>query len=51
MRSRTESEGMEEIIQVLFDALDDLYVKAGARNFLLVDAPPQDRSPGGESLV
>lgn len=48
--SRTESDELEEIVQALFDVLDDLYVKAGARNFLLINAPPQDRSPGGENL-
>lgn len=31
------------------DGLDGLYTKAGARNFLLMDVPPKDRSPGGES--
>ncbi|KDQ56113.1 carbohydrate esterase family 16 protein [Jaapia argillacea MUCL 33604] len=44
---RTWEDDLEEIMEVVSDALHDLYVKAGARNFLLVDVPPMDRSPGG----
>lgn len=29
----------------------DLYIKAGARNFVLVDVPPIGRSPGGLDLI
>ncbi|KAK0461656.1 uncharacterized protein EV420DRAFT_1266339, partial [Desarmillaria tabescens] len=42
---RISSEELEPIVEVLFDAVHDLYVKAGARNFVLVDVPPIDRSP------
>jgi phospholipase/lecithinase/hemolysin len=46
---RTEVDHLEEIVQKLFDdGLDELYTKAGARNFLLIDVPPQHRSPAGE---
>ncbi|KAG6858031.1 hypothetical protein C0995_003196, partial [Termitomyces sp. Mi166 len=35
----------------IFDALHDLYVKAGARNFLLFDVPPVDRSPQAVAIT
>ncbi|EGO00929.1 hypothetical protein SERLA73DRAFT_71899 [Serpula lacrymans var. lacrymans S7.3] len=38
----------KEIVEKLFDdGLDDLYAKAGARNFLHFDVPPKDRCPAG----
>ncbi|KAF8322039.1 hypothetical protein DL93DRAFT_2162890 [Clavulina sp. PMI_390] len=37
-----------EIADQVCDAVNDLYVRSGARCFVLVDAPPLDRSPGGE---
>lgn len=43
----TECDGLESIVETLFDALHNLYVKAGARNFVLIDVPPIDRSPQG----
>ena len=36
-------------MELLFDAVHDLYVKAGARNFLFIDVPPINRSPGGKT--
>ncbi|EMD41418.1 hypothetical protein CERSUDRAFT_89984 [Gelatoporia subvermispora B] len=43
---RTDADELEEVVAKLFDdGLDDLYVGAGARNFLLIDVPPKDRSP------
>ncbi|KAI0054124.1 carbohydrate esterase family 16 protein [Auriscalpium vulgare] len=41
----TECDELESIIETLFDALHDLYVKASARNFVLINVPPIDRSP------
>jgi len=37
---------LEDVLDALFDIVHALYVKAGARNFLLMDVPPLDRSPG-----
>ncbi|KAH9917892.1 uncharacterized protein BXZ73DRAFT_92316 [Epithele typhae] len=42
---RTAADDLETPLETIFDALDDLYIKAGARNFLLVDVPPMHRSP------
>jgi lysophospholipase L1-like esterase len=44
---RTPSDELEQIVETIFDTLHDLYVTAGARNFVLIDVPPIDRSPGG----
>ncbi|KAM5539794.1 hypothetical protein V8D89_006607 [Ganoderma adspersum] len=41
----TDSDELESIVEGLFDALHQLYVQAGARNFVLFDVPPIDRSP------
>ncbi|SJL02454.1 uncharacterized protein ARMOST_05781 [Armillaria ostoyae] len=43
---RTSSDELESIVEALLGAVHDLYIKAGARNFVLVDVPPIDRSPG-----
>jgi hypothetical protein len=47
----TSADELEDVVEILFDAMHELYVKAGARNFLLVDVPPLDRSPGGRRSV
>ncbi|CAL1711289.1 unnamed protein product [Somion occarium] len=39
----------EETVDLVFDAMHDLYVKADARNFLLIDIPPVHRSPLAET--
>ncbi|EKM74491.1 hypothetical protein AGABI1DRAFT_47884, partial [Agaricus bisporus var. burnettii JB137-S8] len=39
------SEALEFIVEDIFDTVHDLYVKAQARNFVLIDVPPVDRSP------
>lgn len=39
---------LEPIVEKLFDALHDLYVKVSARYFLLIDLPPMERSPAGK---
>jgi len=44
---RTPSDELEPIVEVIFDTRHDLYAKFGARNFVLIDVPPIDRSPGG----
>jgi len=36
---------LEDSVEAVSDALHNLYVKAGARNFVLLDVPPIDRSP------
>ncbi|KAF9482559.1 hypothetical protein BDN70DRAFT_801301, partial [Pholiota conissans] len=41
----TRSDELEPIAEILFDAVHDLYVKAGARIFVVVDVPPINRSP------
>jgi len=47
---RTFSDELEPIVEAIFDTLHDLYVKFGARNFVLIDVPPIDRSPGGGGI-
>ncbi|KAI6042905.1 hypothetical protein EDC04DRAFT_2655336 [Pisolithus marmoratus] len=42
---RTESCELESVIGCILNAVHELYVKAGARNFVLMNAPPIDRSP------
>ncbi|KAI0792720.1 hypothetical protein C8Q75DRAFT_578347 [Abortiporus biennis] len=45
---RTMEEDLEEITKTLIeDGIEELYTKASARNFLIFDVPPKDRSPGG----
>lgn len=46
---RRRSEALEFIVEDIFDTVHDLYVKAQARNFVLIDVPPVDRSPQGNS--
>ncbi|KAH7922567.1 hypothetical protein BV22DRAFT_1094380 [Leucogyrophana mollusca] len=42
----TDEADLEEIVDKLFDdGLDEMYIGSGARNFLLIDVPPIDRSP------
>lgn len=44
-----DADDLEEVVEKLFvDGLEDLYTKAGARKFLLIDVPPKDRSPSGK---
>jgi len=45
---RTPPDELEPIVEAIFDVLHDLYVKFGARNFVIIDIPPIDRSPGGK---
>ncbi|KAI0074731.1 hypothetical protein K474DRAFT_1507171 [Panus rudis PR-1116 ss-1] len=40
-----DEDDLEPIIETIDDAVHDLYVKAGARNIILIDVPPIDRSP------
>ena len=47
----TSADELEDVLEALFDIVHALYVKAGARNFLLMDVPPLDRSPGGKFFV
>ncbi|KZT74128.1 carbohydrate esterase family 16 protein [Daedalea quercina L-15889] len=41
----TDSDELEEVVEALFDNIHDLYTKGRARNFILIDVPPIDRSP------
>ncbi|TFK85888.1 carbohydrate esterase family 16 protein [Polyporus arcularius HHB13444] len=45
----TDEDDLDEIVEKLMDAAHDLYVKAGARNFVFVDVIPMDRTPGAQS--
>ncbi|KAG0695381.1 hypothetical protein DFH29DRAFT_1030830 [Suillus ampliporus] len=47
----TEAEDLEPIIDVIFGAVHQLDISARARNFVIVDVPPLDRSPGGSSFA
>ncbi|KIK11539.1 hypothetical protein PISMIDRAFT_690281 [Pisolithus microcarpus 441] len=42
---RTDSYDLEPIVECILDTVHELYVKAGARNFVFVNVPPIDRSP------
>ncbi|EAU88978.2 hypothetical protein CC1G_10674 [Coprinopsis cinerea okayama7 len=42
-----DADDLEQIVERIFDALHDLYVKWKGKNFLLIDVPPMHRSPGG----
>ena len=44
---RMPSDDLEPIVEAVFDVLHNLYTKFFARNFVLIDVPPIDRSPGG----
>ena len=45
----TNPDELDPIIDKIVDeALHGLYVKAGARNFVVIDVPPVDRSPQGK---
>jgi hypothetical protein len=48
---RTPSDELQSILETLFDAVHDLYVKAKARNFVFINVPPIDRSPGGMGCI
>ncbi|KDQ26342.1 carbohydrate esterase family 16 protein, partial [Pleurotus ostreatus PC15] len=39
------TEDLESIVESIFDVLHRLYLKCNARNFILFDVPPTDRSP------
>ncbi|KAF9651087.1 hypothetical protein BDM02DRAFT_961937 [Thelephora ganbajun] len=43
---RTPSDDLEPMVEAVFDILHDLYTKFSARNFVLIDVPPIDRSAG-----
>lgn len=44
---RMPSDDLEPIVEAVFDVLHGLYTKFFARNFVLIDVPPINRSPGG----
>ena len=41
-------EDLSSLVDVVFDAIHQLYIDVNARNFILVDVPPTDRSPAGK---
>ncbi|TFK28931.1 hypothetical protein FA15DRAFT_583293, partial [Coprinopsis marcescibilis] len=43
--SRANPDSNLSFVERVFDALHDLYTRAGARSFVVVDVPPTDRSP------
>ncbi|KAJ3555507.1 hypothetical protein NM688_g2538 [Phlebia brevispora] len=46
-----EQDRLPDVVTQLFeDGLSKLYIKAGARKFLLIDVPPMDRSPLAATL-
>lgn len=47
----SECDELDSVVEMIFDALHDLYVKVGARNFILIDVPPIDRSPEGAYFI
>ncbi|KAJ7596294.1 hypothetical protein C8J56DRAFT_1000652 [Mycena floridula] len=47
---RTEEDDLEEIVEKILDAAHQLYIRAGARNFIFIDVPPIDCSPAGTPL-
>ncbi|KAF8878311.1 hypothetical protein BD779DRAFT_1554800 [Infundibulicybe gibba] len=46
----TAADELEPIVEQIFDAMHDLYVKRKARSFLLIDVPPMHRSPVGKEI-
>ncbi|KAI0371723.1 hypothetical protein BV20DRAFT_159228 [Pilatotrama ljubarskyi] len=47
---QTDEDDLEPHMETLMDAAHDLYVKAGARNFIFIDVPPMGRFPGALSM-
>jgi len=43
----TDVDDLGAIVELIFDAMHDLYVKWKVRSFMLMDVPPMQRSPGG----
>lgn len=41
------TDDLEAVVGAVFDAVHNLYIKAKARHFVLIDVPPIDRSPQG----
>jgi len=51
MARRMSADELEDVVDTLFDAMHELYVKAGAINYLVMDVPPVGRSPGGKLFI
>jgi len=49
--SRNEADELEPIVEQIFEAMHDLYIKWKARSFLLIDVPPMHRSPRGNGII
>jgi hypothetical protein len=49
--SGTCADELELIVEQIFEAMHDLYIKWKAREFLLIDVPPMHRTPGGNNVV
>lgn len=41
-------EDLSSLVEAVFNAIHKLYIRATARNFILVDVPPTNRSPAGK---
>ncbi|KAG1734129.1 hypothetical protein EDB19DRAFT_2040995 [Suillus lakei] len=46
----TQADDLEPIVDLIFDAVHRLDIGVRARNFIIIDVPPIDRSPGGSSF-
>ncbi|KAG2119184.1 hypothetical protein DEU56DRAFT_747478 [Suillus clintonianus] len=46
----TDADDLEPIVDVIFDTVHQLYIRARARNFVIINVPPIDRSPAGLSF-
>jgi len=49
--SCSDEPDLEEIVEKIFDCMNDLYIQVSARHFLLIDAPPLELSPAGRALA
>ena len=48
MPSCSDESDLEEIVEKIFDCMNDLYIQVSARHFVLIDAPPLELSPAGQ---
>ncbi|KZV64923.1 carbohydrate esterase family 16 protein [Peniophora sp. CONT] len=47
---QTDTDDLDSMVEILLDAAHELYVKAKARNFVFLNVPPTDRSPGAIAI-
>ncbi|VDB97155.1 unnamed protein product [Peniophora sp. CBMAI 1063] len=41
----TDTDDLDSVVEILLDGVHDLYIKAGARNFVFLDVAPMERTP------